>query len=140
MTGRQASENLVAQGEIARAPAERACRDQSFEFPAGIYAAMIAMFTGFIAVLGLSFQSGHMAVAVGVIFFFIAAYFTIPAMFAGAAGEDSSKALSWFDFRDRGIVTETGHSTAFEATTLVLLLPFLVLMFAIAIVTIAALA
>jgi hypothetical protein len=36
-------------------------------------------------------------------------------------------------------MTATGHSTAREATTLVLLLPFLILMFGIAVVTIASL-
>jgi hypothetical protein len=138
MTGRQTHQQLLAGGEIVPAPAERACSDQSFEVPTGIYIAMASMFTGFIAVLGLAFRGGHMAVAVGVIFAFIAAFFAVPAAFpALGAGETKTSALSWFDFRDRGIATATGHSTAGEATTLILLLPFLILLFGIAVVTIA---
>ena len=44
--------------------------------------------------------------------------------------------MDWWEFRENGIVTATGHASAREATILVLLLPFLILCFAIAIVTI----
>ena len=88
MTGPQAHQQLLAQGEIVSAPAGRACRDQSFDLPTGIYIAMATMFTGFVAVLGLAFRGGHMAVVVGVIFAFIAAFFAVPATFSTvAAGE-----------------------------------------------------
>jgi hypothetical protein len=138
MTRRQAHQQLLAQGEVATAPADRACRDQSFELPTGIYIAMATMFTGFVAVLGFAFRGGHMAVVVGVILAFIGAFFAVPAMFPGVAGtETSTTALSWSEFADRGIVTANGHSSAREATTLVLLLPFLILLFGIAVVTIA---
>lgn len=140
MTGRQAHQQLLAQGEIVSAPAGRACRDQSFDLPTGIYIAMATMFTGFVAVLGLAFRGGHMAVVVGVIFAFIAAFFAVPATFSTvAAGETTTKALSWFEFADRGVMTATGRTSAREATTLVLLLPFLILLFGIAVATIASL-
>lgn len=138
MVGRQTREALLAQGEIVAAPTERSCKDQTFELPNGIYAAMALMFAGFIAVLALAFQGGHMAVGYGVIFAFLAAYFAVPAIFPGIAGSDRRKARSWFDFADRGIMTATGHSTAGEATVLVLLLPFLILCFGIAVAIIAA--
>lgn len=133
MTIRQKPEVLVARDEIVAAPSGRACDDQSFELPGGLYAAMALMFTGFIAVLGLAFRGGHMAVAYGVIFVFIAAYFAIPAMF------QQKQALSWPMFRYRGIQTATGRSSAADATVLVLLLPFLILCFGIAVAAIAAL-
>lgn len=133
MTIRQKPEVLVARDEIVAAPTERACTDQSFELPGGIYAAMAMMFTGFVGVLALAFRGGHMAVAYGVIFAFMAAYFAIPAMFQQKQG------LSWSMFRYRGVQTATGRSTAAEATVLVLLLPFLIMCFGIAVATIAAL-
>ena len=84
-------------------------------------------FPDFVAVLALAFRGGHMAVVYGVIFAFIAAFFAVPTMFPGMAGDrDSTKALSWFEFSDRGIATETGRANAREATILVLLLPFLI--------------
>lgn len=138
MTTRQQSNVLTARHEIVAPPAARACEDQTWELPGGLYAAMFAMFTGFIAVLSLNFRGGHMGVVAGVIFFFFAAYFGIPALFPKMAPR-GVKSLGWFDFMDRGIVTATGRTKALEATVLVLLLPFLILCFGIAIVIIAAL-
>jgi hypothetical protein len=136
MTTRVKTEVLVARDEIVAAPVERACTDQSFELPSGLYIAMAVLFAGFVGVLGLAFRGGHMAVAYGVIFAFIAAFFAIPAMFPAMA-PDRKKALSWSTFRMRGIQTATGRGSAGEATTLVLLLPFLIFCFGMAVAAIA---
>ena len=136
MTTRVKSEVLVARDEIVAAPAERACTDQSFELPRGVYIAMASLFAGFIGVLSLSFRGGHMAVAYGVIFAFIAAFFAIPAMFPAMAPEPK-RSLSWTTFRMRGVQTATGRTSATEATALVLLLPFLIFCFGMAIAAIA---
>jgi len=138
MSGRLKQEQLLARDEIVAAPAERACKDQSFELPAGIYLAMASMFAGFVAVLSLAFRGGHMAVVYGVIFAFIGAFFAVPALFPAMARDKTSmKALSWFEFGDRGVATATGHASAREATVLVLLLPFLIMCFGIAVAAIA---
>jgi hypothetical protein len=133
MTTRQKPEVLIARDEIVAAPVPRACEDQTFELPGGLYVAMIAMFAGFISVLGLGFRSGHMGVVYGVIFAFLVAFFAIPVIFQRKRG------LSWAMFRYKGIQTATGRTSATEATVLVLLLPFLILCFGAAIATIAAL-
>lgn len=133
MTTRQLPDVLIARDEIVAPPAARSCNDQTFELPGGIYVAMAIMFAGFIAVLGLGFRGGHMAVAYGVILAFLTAFFAIPTMF------QQRKGLSWAMFRYKGITTATGHASAAEATVLVLLLPFLILCFGIAVATIAAL-
>lgn len=140
MSRRQTREQLLVREEIVAAPAKRACEDQTFELPTAIYIAMASMFAGFVAVLSLAFRGGHMAVVYGVIFAFMTAFFAVPALFAGVARDESrTKALSLFDFGRRGIATATGRTTAREAATLVLLLPFLILCFGIAVATIASL-
>jgi hypothetical protein len=140
MSGRHIQQQLLERGEVVAAPSQRACHDQTFELPVGIYIAMASMFTGFVAVLSFAFRGGHMAVVYGVIFAFIAAFFAIPAVFPAMAGDSGrSRALSWFDFRDRGIAMATGHAPAREAAILVLLLPFLILCFGVAVATIATL-
>jgi len=139
MVGRQTRQQLLVRDEIVSAPIERSCSDQSFELPTGIYLAMTAMFAGFVAVLGSAFRGGHMAVVVGVIFAFIAAFFAVPALFPRMARQTRrSKPLEWVEFSNRGISTATGHSSARDATILVLILPFLILCFGIAVVSIAA--
>jgi hypothetical protein len=62
MTTRLQSDVLIGRDEIVAAPGRRACDDQSFEFPAGLYAAMASLFAGFIAVLSFAFRGGHMTV------------------------------------------------------------------------------
>jgi hypothetical protein len=135
-TTRVKPEILVARNEIVAAPARRACDDQTFELPKRLYVAMATLFAGFVGVLGLSFRGGHMPVAYGVIFAFIAAFFAIPGIFPALAPE-RKKALSWRMFRMRGIQTATGRSSAGEATALVLLLPFLIFCFGMAVAAIA---
>jgi hypothetical protein len=138
MTTRQIPEVLLARDEIVEAPSQRACDDQTFELPTGIYVAMGIMFFGFVAVLALAF-SGTMAVSFGVIFAFLAAFFGIPALFPYMARDSGSVALKWHEFAERGIDTATGRTSATSATVLVLALPFLILCFAIAVAAIAAL-
>ena len=129
---------LLAAEEVVESPVQRACEDQSFELPTGVYVAMALMFAGFITVLGFAFRGG-MAVSYGVIFAFLAAFFAIPAIFPRMARGDRAQPLQWNEFLARGIDTATGRSSAGSATVLVLALPFLILCFAIAIATIAAL-
>lgn len=129
---------LLATDEVVDDPVRRACEDQSFELPSRIYVAMALMFAGFVAVLGGAFGD-RMAVSFGVIFAFLAAFFAVPSLFPRIARDSRTRALHWHEFRDRGIDTATGRATAASATVLVLALPFLVLCFAIAIATIAAL-
>jgi hypothetical protein len=139
VTSRQVQEVLIANDEIASAPLPRSCDDHSFELPGGIFAAMAVMFTGFIVVLSLAFTD-RMAVSYAVIFAFIAAFFLVPSLWPRIKPQDQrTAALSWNEFVDRGIETATGRTSAASATILVLSLPFLILCFAIAIATIAAL-
>jgi hypothetical protein len=138
VTIRQATDVLIARDELVDAPAARACDDQTFELPTGLYVAMGMMFTGFIAVLSLAF-SGHMAVAFGVIFAFVAAFFAIPGIFTRTARDSRGRAMSWGEFVDAGIDTANGRTGAASATLLVLTLPFVILSFAVAIAAIAAL-
>src|SRR5690349_8268166 len=126
MVARRTREQLLAQGEIVAPPVERACTDQSFELPTGIYVAMAVLFTAFPTILVLSFGGGHMPVVLGVILAFIAAFFAVPALFPRVARDSKGKALSWFEFSNQGIMTATGRSSAAEAATLVLLLPALI--------------
>ena len=138
MTTRQTSEVLLARDEIVAAPSPRACDDQSFELPTGIYMAMASMFAGFVTVLSMAF-SEKMAVSYGVIFAFLAAFFAVPCLFPRMARDSRTAALKWHEFREHGIDTANGRESAVSATVLVLALPFLILCFGIAVATIAAL-
>ena len=133
MTTRQKTEVLIARDEIVAPPVERACEDQSFELPGGLYAAMATMFAGFIVVLAFGFRGGHMGVAYGV------SSPSSPPSSPSRRASRKSEGSAGRCFATRESQTATGRSSATEATVLVLLLPFLILCFGIAIVSIAAL-
>lgn len=137
MTSRLTSDILLERDEIVAAPAPKACDDQTFELPGGLYVAMGSMFAGFVGVLALGLRD-QMAVSYAIIFAFLAAFFAVPALFVGTTPSSSRQALSWHEFLDRGVDTATGRVTAREATLLVLLLPFLILCFGVAVAVIAA--
>jgi hypothetical protein len=134
---------LLAEARIVSAPvaaAPRACTDRGFELPSALYIGMAVLFLGFVSVLCLAFKTPGLAVPYGVFVAFIAAFFTVPGLWVGMKPDDSrTPALSWDEFRANGIETATGRTPAGEATTLVLVLPFLILGWAVAIAVIAAL-
>ena len=139
MTARLESVELLHRDEIVAPPelTQRACEDHNFELPTGIYAAMGLCFGGAIAVLASAFRT-NMGVSYAAIAAFLIAFFAIPVLFVKTSGENGSKASSWYRFRQRGIVTATGHTGAGEATVLVLMLPFFIFCFALAVTIIAA--
>lgn len=132
--------SLTYRGEIVAPPIQRACEDRTFELPVALHIATALLFLGFVSVLSLAFRAPEMAVPFGIFVVFIAAFFTVPALWVRMRpDENSSSSLGWRDFLRDGIVTQAGRAGGREATVLVILLPFLILCWAIAVATIAAL-
>ena len=135
MTRRLNHAQLLAREEIASPPAlssPRACDSRSFDLPRGIHAAMVLMIGGAFVVLATTFRA-DMLVSFGVIFALLTAFFGIPAIFVKASPRESARSLSWDNFLTRGVETATGVTKPGEATVLVLVLPFLILCWAIAV-------
>lgn len=139
MTRRLNQTQLLAREEIASSPAlagPRACDSRSFDLPGGIYAVMVLLIGGAFAVLAMAFRT-NMLVSFGVIFALLTAFFGIPAIFVKASPSESARPLSWDGFLSKGVDTATGVTKPGEATVLVLVLPFLILCWAIAVAIIA---
>lgn len=140
MTALHQPDILAARDELVAPPPPRACEDRSFELPTSLYVAMALMFIGFVSVLAFAFRGPSLAIPYAIFVFFISAFFVVPGLWAGMNPEESrTKALDWYRFRERGIATATGRTPAAEAATLVLLLPFLILCWAVSVAIIAAL-
>ena len=131
---------LMAAARIVATPAleQRACEDHSFELPGALYVALASCLFGFLVVMTIGFAAPMLAIPMGVNFFFLAAFFAVPTIFVSAS-RGGSRPLRWSEFRRRGVQTATGHSSADEASVLMLTLPVLILGWAIAVVSIAAL-
>ena len=140
MTRRLDHAELLAREEIVAPPPQRACTNRGFELPTSLYVVMAALFLGFVGVLSFAFRNPEMAVPFGICVVFIAAFFTVPTLLVRTTPEDgSTSALSWSRFMEDGIATATGRTGGAEAAVLMLLLPFLILCWAIAVAIIAAL-
>lgn len=138
MVARLAKTQLIARDEIVAAP-QTAWQDYNFELPPALHFATAALFLGFVGVLSLAFADPEMAAPFGAFIAFIAAFFTVPAIFVRTASKGSTKALRWSEFVERGIATEHGRCGGREAAVLVLILPVLIFCWALAIAIIAAL-
>ena len=139
MSVRHVEEVLLARDEIVAPPAAQCGQDQSFELPPALYIATGLLFFGFVAVLSMAFANLKMAIVFGVCFAFIAAFFTVPAIFVRTGADHSrSRSLRWSDFMEKGVAIEHGRCSGRDAAVLMLLLPALIFCFGLAIATIVA--
>lgn len=112
--------------------------DRNFELPTGLYVAMAVLLFAAAGVMAIGFAAPMMVVPTGIIAVFIAMFFAVPAMWARMKPEHPQRPITWSKFQRDGIMTRYGRSTAGAATVQVLILPALILLWGLAVVTIAA--
>jgi len=112
--------------------------DRNFELPAALYVGTAAGYLGFLALMVLAFGNPHLILPMAIFVVFIAMFFGVPAMWMRMKPENPQRLTPWSRFRQHGIMTAYGHSTAGAAATQVLILPALILFWGVAVVTIAA--
>ncbi|QGN54396.1 hypothetical protein [Novosphingobium sp. Gsoil 351] len=122
----------------AAAPRAVAHPARTFEMPPRLYALTAAAYLSFVAVLATAFATRELILPIAVIAILIGAGFGVPALWARMRPETKGRAMGWSEFRNRGIMTYTGRMNAADATTQVLVLPTLILLWAVAVATIAA--
>jgi len=132
---------LVAEKAIIHeAPALRLPHavDRTFELPAALYVGTAAGYLGFLALMVVGFGNPRLIIPMAIFVVFIAMYFGVPAMWMRMKPEHPQRLTSWSRFRQHGVMTAFGHSTANAATIQVLILPVLIFLWGIAVITIAA--
>ena len=141
MTERQTRQLVAAQAIIHEAPELRlpTTVDRNFELPAGLYVATAAGYLGFLGLMTLAFGNPGLILPMAIFAVFIAMFFGVPAMWMRMKPENSQRLTPWSRFRQHGIMTAYGRSTAGAATVQVLILPVLILLWDLAVITIAAL-
>jgi hypothetical protein len=131
-------QDLARIATITDAPA-RTKVDRSFGLPTGLYVATVASYLGFIAVMAMTLMNPGLVIPMVVFAFFVVAGFGVPTVWARMKPDTDSRALTFDQFRRRGIDTLTGRLTASEASVQVLMLPVLILAWGIACAVIIAL-
>ena len=125
---------------VTQAPALRVPHtvDRTFELPAGLFVATAACYFAFLGIMTIGFGNPHLIIPMAIFVVFIAMYFAVPAMWMRMKPEHPQRLTTWSRFRQKGVMTAFGQSTAGAATIQVLILPVLILLWGIAVVTIAA--
>lgn len=123
---------------IVEAPGRTIEIDRSFGLPTALYGATVGLYFTFIALLAAGFGNPGLIIPMAIFALFIVAAFGVPAIFPRLKGNDS-KPLTMGKFSQEGIMTYTGRLAPRDATIQMLILPVLVVLWACAVVTIAAL-
>lgn len=137
ITRQLVTEKAIVRDEAAvRAPTTV---QRGFELPNRLYAATVGLFLAYIALMGWGFAHPELALPLVIFALFIVAAFGVPALWVTMKPDNPQRSMTWGRFMAKGIMTETGHSTAGAATVQVLILPALIFLWGVAVVTIAAL-
>ncbi len=120
------------------APRHQVEVDRNFEMPTGFYAATAGLYLTFVAVMGVGFAAPGMVIPLAIFTVFIVAFFTVPAAWTRLK-DNRSAPMSGAAFKTAGIMTHTGRLAPRDAAIQVLILPVLIVFWAIAAVVIAAL-
>ncbi|GAA4053252.1 hypothetical protein [Parerythrobacter jejuensis] len=113
--------------------------DQTFGLPGGLYAASLGCFVAFLATMIVGFGNPELGIPMAIFGVFFAGFYGIPVLMVEEAPDESNKALTWGQFKARGIDTLTGRLPAGEAIAQMMVLPVLVVLWGFACITIAAL-
>ncbi len=122
----------------ANAPRHQVEVDRNFQLPTALYAVTAGGYLAFIALMAIGFSSPGLIIPMAIFAFFIVAGFGVPAVWVRLKGNESEP-LTLGRFAHKGIMTHTGRLAAKDAAIQVLILPVLVVLWACAAVTIAAL-
>lgn len=140
---RQVQEQIArGKARIVKAPVTQGASapqvDRSFGLPKALYIGTVAGYLGFLAITGAAFMNPALAIPMGIFALFIVAGFGVPAIWTQIKGSES-RLLTMSEFETKGIMTHTGRLAARDAAIQVLILPVLIVLWATAVVIIAAL-
>lgn len=129
--------------EIVPAPtlpnAPRACTDRSFGLPVSLHASFFGLFLAYLGVMAIGFPHPEMVLPMAICVLFTVAFYVVPMLWATMAPANDSKAMGLGRLLEDGVDTLTGRTSGGAAVAQVLVLPVLILMWGVAVVTIAAL-
>jgi len=131
-------DQLVRVATVSNAPHPTRV-NRSFGLPTGLYAATVAAYLGFLAMMGLVLMNPGLVVPLAICVGFVTILFAVPALWVRMNPPSDSRALTWGQFEHRGIETLTGRLTAPEASVQVLILPVVILVWGLIISAIIAL-
>ncbi len=125
------SRELVAEQAIIHVePRPFTVVGRSFEIPKLLYGATVALYLGFLAVLGIGLQSPGLVIPMAICTIIVVAGFGVPTIWT-RLGQGGSRPLGLGQLMRQGIATHTGHLAGRDAVIQMMILPVLIFSWAI---------
>lgn len=142
MAEKLTQEFLARHAEVYEAPPAVVTHlpvDRTFEMPTGLYAVMVGLLLAYVGVMVAGFAHPEMILPAAIFVIFILGLFGVPAIWARIAPVTKSRAKTWGELRQAGVMTPFGRVSANDAAVQMLLLPALIFLWGVCVVAIAAL-
>jgi uncharacterized membrane protein YhaH (DUF805 family) len=130
--------SFAAADELVVAPASDDRRTRHFDLPIALHAVTVGLYFVFLGVMALAFQSQSMILPMAIFIIYIVMAFGVPALWARMKPVHDDHAMNWPAFEREGVVCATGRLTSGEAMGQVLILPVLIVGWAVVVAIIAA--
>ena len=111
--------------------------DRTFEMPTALYGATVALYLGFIAALGIGFATPGLALPMAIFAIFIVGLFAAPAAWLGLGRRPQARAKSFGELMRGAIMTNTGLLKGRDAAIQMMILPVLIVVWAMTVLVIA---
>ena len=128
---------LVDAPVASKAPRHQVEVDQNFELPSVLFGATVACYLAFLGVMLAAFAAPMLAIPMVIFAGFIVAGFGVPTIWTRLAN-NQTKPLSYGQFENEGIMTNTGRCAPRDAAIQMLILPVLIVLWGLAVAIIAA--
>lgn len=126
---------ITAQPQSAELPTDR-----TFELPRALYAWTVGCYAAVLVVFAVGLKDVGLLIPLAICAIYLAMAFGVPSLWTRMQPTNRSSSIEWWRFRRDGVRTAAGPLTAREASVQVLILPVLILVWAIGTMLIVALA
>lgn len=113
--------------------------ERIFGLHPALFIATIGSYFVFLAVMAAAFMNPNLIIPFAIFVAYLAMYFGVPGLWARVVGRPVGRFQSWAEFRSEGMEILTGHIGSGGAIAQVMVLPFLIVGFGVAVAVIAAL-
>ena len=128
---------LVDAPTKSKAPRHQVEVDQNFELPSVLFGATVACYLAFLGVMLGAFAAPMLVIPMVIFAGFIVAGFGVPMIWTRLAN-NRTKPMSYGQFENDGIMTNTGRCAPRDAAIQMLILPVLIVFWGLAVAIIAA--
>lgn len=113
--------------------------ERTFGLHPALFVATVASYFAFLAILAAAFMNPNLIIPFAIFVAYLVMYFGVPGLWARVVGRPVGRFQSWAEFRSEGMDILTGPIGSGGAIAQVLVLPILIVGFAVAAALIAAL-